>query len=201
MAYLTAAVVRATWLQGLVGTSEDTLIGTIIGRAEAAVARLLGYPGAAPTIESASYTRYSGDSGVFVVGRKLRLEPWPVTAVTSIYDDPDENWTSLYLVDPADYAVQSWGVMLKPGSAHGAWSEGAMSGQAVKATFTAGFATVPADIITATGMLVKHWWHLRTNQGFSSVPAGEASASLREETIPAAVRQLLAPYRLPSVLL
>lgn len=203
MAVLTAAELRASFLQGISGTAEDTYLGLAITRAEGAIARYLGFPsvsGAVPSLASGSYTRYGpdADSGIRIDGPNLYLEPRPVSAVTSIYDDTNEAWGSDTLVSSADYTVFAWGVRLKPTSSHGEWSETA---NAIKATFTAGWTTYPVDLVQAVGMLCRHWILLRDRQGYSSLPTEAGNAGLREETIPAAVKEIIDPLRLPSVFL
>ena len=97
MALTTAAAVRALSSGQAIPSTEDTLLGTIIGRVGVILASYCGYPPASatasPTMESATYTRYSGMGEGIRVGEdglSLHLEPWPVTAVASIYDDPEE---------------------------------------------------------------------------------------------------------------
>ncbi|WP_230685362.1 hypothetical protein, partial [Streptococcus pneumoniae] len=65
-----------------------------------------GYPpasaSATPTMESTSYTLYLTGTG----GRDLYLPIRPTTAVASVYDDPDLDFTSsTYLVSSSDYAI------------------------------------------------------------------------------------------------
>lgn len=181
-------------------TAEDSRLTTIIGRVGRVFARYCGYPpatvGANPTMESASYVLHLDGPG----GQELRLPVWPVTAVTSIYDDPDRNYTSSYLVSSSDYDTEgSEGlVILRPNATHGAWST---SRRAIKATFTGGYSTVPDDLALAACLMTRHVWDLKNTQGRGSVSQGEQNAQLRPETIPDVVREVLEPFRLPSVYL
>lgn len=203
MAVLTAADLRASWLQGITGTGEDTYLGLLIARAEGAVARFIGFPsvaGAVPTLASTAYTRYGPDvdPGIRVEDRNLYLEPRPVSACASVYDDVNEDWGSDTLVASTDYTVYPWGLRLHPDSAHGYWSS---EPHAIKVTFTAGWGTYPVDLVQAVGMLCRHWAELRTRQGYSSLPTATGAAMLRDETIPDAIQEILRPFRLGSVLL
>lgn len=57
MAIVSAAEVRAVALPALTGTTEDTILGTLIDRADVAMARHLRWPTPAsgtPTLEAAS---------------------------------------------------------------------------------------------------------------------------------------------------
>ena len=76
-------------------TASEAVLSALIDRAGVALARHCGYPaaspGAAPTLESATYTLFSGGYQVRrQSGRVLVVEPYPVTSITSIHDDPDE---------------------------------------------------------------------------------------------------------------
>ena len=204
MALITAAQARLA-IPGLTGTGEDTNIETVISRVGAAFARWCGYPpasaGASPTMETTSYTLYSGRGGLIDIldGRFLRVNIWPVTAVSAIYDDPQETYgtaiTSTYyaIVDGNQgligYTVASGLGWIQP------TSENVKN---IKIACSAGFSTVPGDLAGLAVMAVKHWWDLRHVQGRTSVVAGSNNASLRDEDLlPAVVRQGLAPLRLP----
>lgn len=186
--------------QEAASTAEDPNLETMISRVGRIFGRWCGYPpasaGGASTMESTSYTLYLDGPG----GQTLRLPIWPVSAFTSIYDDPDRDYNADDLVASSDYDTdgEQGLVILKPSAAHGAWSR---SYRAIKATITAGYTTVPDDVKLAACLMVRHLWDLKHTQGRQSVNQGEQTAQLREETLPAAVRELLGPYRLASVYL
>lgn len=184
------------------GSGDDSLLTAMISALGAAFARYCGYPattaGASPTMEQATYTRYQDGPG----GRDLVLEVWPVGTITSIEDDPTEDFDgSTYLVANADYTLRSPNrglVKLKSTATHGAWSEGKGS---IKAVYQGGFATITEEIKHLAKMGVKNWHQLRANQGKASV-SGDGGESFRdEEFLPLLVRRGLAPFRLPRVLL
>jgi hypothetical protein len=202
VALITAAEARLH-IPELTGTGEDTNLDTVIGRVGAIFAAWCGYPpsstGGAPSMESASYTRYYDGPG----GRDLILDVWPVTAITSIYDDPTRDWTSSsYLVSSSDYAIvdgERGQVLLKSTASWGAWGKAEKS---IKVAFTAGFTTVPADIKQAAALAVRHVWGLRRNQGKENVSEGGISISLRDEdALPDVVQQILSMRRLPRAIL
>lgn len=201
MALITAAEARGHIPQ-LTGTAEDALIDLWIARIGEVFARWCGYPpataGASATMESAAYTRYFDGPG----GRELTLDVWPVTAVASIYDDAGWSWAAADLVASGDYAILDGStglVLLTETATHGGWSG---SRRAIKATFTAGYATVPYALKMAAIVAVRNAWNLRAEQGRSNVSGGGVSLGLRdEELLSPAVRQALAPFRLPRALL
>jgi len=204
MALITAAEAKAN-IPELTGTDEDSALDTLIAAVGGAMAQWCGYPpasaSATPTMESTSYVRYLDGPG----GRVLTLDVLPVTAVTSIYDDIEWTWGSDALVAAADYGSGAWegavgSVLLIETSTHGAWSKARRS---IKATFTAGFATVPAPVKRACVLAVRHHWNLQRTMGYTSVGAeGGLSVGLVDPaSLPRETLMLLAPYRLPSVLL
>lgn len=202
---LTSASNVAAMLDGI--AAADVTASGVIGRVDALFARWCGYPpasiGAAPTMESASYTVYSGNEGVYIDAwepRELVVEPYPVTAITSIHDDPNEDYTAAELVDSGDYVQRGRHgerIRLLPDSIQGAWSR---SPRAVRVVMTAGYASVPADLEAAAIEMCAHLLRLRHARGEQSVSTGEGtSVTFRDETIPAHVAQMLWPYRLPSL--
>jgi|APGre2960657373_1045057.scaffolds.fasta_scaffold00156_12 hypothetical protein len=201
MALITAAEARGHIPQ-LTGTAEDTLLDLWIGRIGAVFAAWCDYPpstaGAAPTMESTSYTRYIDGPG----GRELTLDVWPVTAVGSIYDDANWTWAAADLVASGDYAILDGSiglVLLTETASHGSWGT---ARRALKVTFTAGYTTIPAALKMAAILAVRNAWNLRAEQGRSNVSGGGVSLGLRdEELLSPAVRQALAPFRLPRALL
>lgn len=204
MALLTAAEAREH-IPELAGTAEDTLINAIVARVGVVLAAWCGYPeasaGGSPSMESASYTEIVDGPG----GRELRLPVWPVTAIASIYDDPGWTWAAADLVAAGDYGSAPQDgrqglVVLAETASHGSWSTGR---RAIKATFTAGFTTVPADVKLAAQLAVRAVFDLRRQQGKASVSgSGAMSMSLREEEVViAAARQVIGHRRLPGAYL
>lgn len=197
MAIITAAQAKA-YLPQVTGTTDDTLIDTLITRADAVIARWLGWPaataGGVPTIEDVTYTLYVDGSGE----TDLYLPVRPVVSITSVYDDPARLYPASSEVASGDYTADLDAGLLTCDSdgTHGAWSSGR---RAIKITAVAGYATIPADIQHAACLLVKHWWRLRLEAGRESVSDVAGSVTVTAETIPESVRQILWPYRLPGV--
>ena len=185
-------------------TASEVVLSALIARAGVALARHCGYPpatvGGAPTLESATYTLFSGDYQLRrFSGRVLIIDTYPVTAIASIHDDPDEEYGSADLVSSSDYVQrgdQGEVIVLKLDAIHGGWSHGE---RAIKAVITAGYASVPADVEAAAIEYVLHLLDLRDRRGVSNVSTPDGlNTSYRDETIPAHVAQLLEPYLLPS---
>lgn len=203
MALITASEAKLL-VPALSGTGSDTDLDTLIARADSVMAAWCGYPsrstGLDPTLEDQTYTlRLSGPGG-----RDLYLPVGPIISVTSIEDDPNEAFDgSSYLVASGDYEVMlpsstdGERIRLKTSATHGAWSN--TDAPVIKAVVVAGWATIPGGLKQATAMLVRHWWDLRQTQGRQVQTQQGSTVTNREEEIPAAVRQMLAPYRLRMV--
>lgn len=187
-------------LAGTLAAGDTAYLTALVAAVSSRLATWCGYPrtaaGTAPTMESATYTQYLTGVG----GRSLTLPVWPVVSVTSIYDDPDLGWSSTYLVASSDYSLLDavhGQVLLGTTATHGAWST---TPGAIKATYVAGFATIDEQVKHAARTYVRHLLERRRSAGRLSESANGASAQFVELTgpIPAAVRELLTPYRLPG---
>lgn len=163
----------------LTGTTEGTKLDTLIAGLGPAFASYCGWPAASatalPTMESASYTFYVTGEG----GRDLLLPVRPITAVSSVYDDPTLDFTaSTYLVSSSDYTL-TWipgtGQMLRLSSTatHGVWST---TPGAIRIVCTAGYATVPDGLKRIAEMAVRNWWDMRKTRG-QAAPQGVAGAA------------------------
>lgn len=180
MALITAAEARENIPSiNASSTDQDTLLSTLITVVGRLFGRFCGYPGKTPTLESATYVEFLTASG-----RDLLLSYGPLISVTSIYDDPTGDFTSsTYLVASGGYQImdvdRSW-VRLLSTSVHGQWSGGPL---AVKATYVAGFATVPDDLKQLARLAVRHLYDNRLTQGKDAISDGGHSESLRPEAL------------------
>ena len=175
MALITAAEARAQ-LPGLTGTGDDTAIDVMIGRVDRVFARWCGYPAASAggnaSMEDASYVLYNGPGGLVTVldSRRIQLGVWPVTAVTSIYDDTTEAYgaavtASYYAIINGDAGIIEY--TLTSGQA---WRD-TTAGHNLKVTATCGWVTIPDDLKQAVMMMVRHWRDLRHVQTKTSANA------------------------------
>ena len=96
---------------------------------------------------SATYTSqvYNGDGSATLV-----LPQYPVTTFTSIYELVDSTWTAIdsdgYRVDLTNgivYRVFQWAADPWAEETYGEWTEGR---QNLRATYTAGYATIPSEL-------------------------------------------------------
>lgn len=217
MALLGLSDVKGTsYLPNIMSTStdDDTVLTALLARVSRVIATYCGYAPAAvggnPTMESTTYTAFrfdvpasaiaaEGEYGGGARGRtRVRLPFGPITAIASVYNDPDLAFPTSSLLDSTDYEVdtsESGSILqLLPLGTWGTWRPGDRAG---KITCTAGYATVPDGLVHAAGLLVKHVFELGQRQGKSGTNVGGANEQLRVETMPDVVREALQPFVLP----
>lgn len=204
MALITAAEVRDRAAPTLSAASDTTtILNTLITRADGMIAAFCGYPRptstSARTMESASYTLYSGRGWLWVDpsnARRLIVGLRPVTAITSVHEDQEEEFGAADLVDSGDYSQRGEHgevIYLTQTSTHGQWTH---QTDRIKAIVTAGYATAPETLKQATAELVMHLWELRQRRGKSTTNQGNLNVSYRTEKIPEHVAQMLGEYML-----
>ena len=136
---------------------------------------------------STSRTEYYDGDG----SDTLYVKAYPISAVTSLYVDPDRDYGSSTLVDSDDYVyyenegkIKTDGALLASGS------------KSIKLTYTGGYTTAPADLQQAVKELVAFWYKRNTDKrvGVSSVNIGDKSITY-ETDIPASVLSTFKRYR------
>ena len=200
MALATAAEVRA-YIPTLSGTGDDTLLDTLISRFDAAAAAYMGYPkqsSGAVSIESGTYVEYLDGPG----GRELTVTVKPVTAVASIYDDPDLDYTdSADLIASGDYTLfgVEGRVILDYNATYATWTVGRRH---IKVTYGAGYgdagAPLPVAIKHAACLQVAHWYGARAHIGRTNLSSQGQTVSLQTLELLPEVREALAPFRLAT---
>jgi hypothetical protein len=210
MALITVAEAIARSASELSSNAGTTAkLTTLIARADGMIATFCGYPRpastSARTMESASYTIYSGSGWLEVDPsnhRRLLVAMSPLTVITSIHDDTAEEFGASSLVAPSDYSQRGDGgsvIYLSQSSAHGSWSR---SPRLIKAVVTAGWAdtTAPETLKQAAAELVMHLYELPKRRGTTNINQGNLVTTYRSETMPAHVAEMLGDYILSSSL-
>ncbi len=198
---LSATTLRTDYLTGLnvSDSASVSMLERALARAEAAVAKYLGYPGPSPTWASTSYTlrlaarRFDSN--------RLTLPVAPVTAVTSVYQDNDLVFGASTQVSSSDYELETLGngaiLHLLPSGSTGAWYTRERS---IKVSLTAGYANeaaIPAGLADAVYRWVADWFLRRVNRHLGSLAQGQVNQAIRElEAIPPDVEGLLAQWRM-----
>ena len=147
-------------------------------------------------MSSTSHVRFLDGPG----GKELTVDVWPVSAVASIYDDAAWTWAAASLVASADYTLLDGNrglIVLAETAAHGAWNKARKS---IKASFTAGYATAPDDLIHAIALLAATYHKRRTSTGVERQSTSDGASVEMERGLPDEVVELLWPFLLPSAL-
>ena len=148
------------------GTAEDALITTLIGRADALIAGVCGFPrpsaGGSRSLTQQTYVVYP-DAPSPRDTRKLNLRIRPVISITSVYVDPLEQYGADTLVSSSDYVLDGTRGELWATPTGAAWW--ACGGRANKVTLSAGYATTPDDLVAIAAAQVHHLLDLRRVQG------------------------------------
>lgn len=175
MALITYTEAQAA-LPGSTGTSDQTLIETLITRADRMLVRAC-WPDLmqASTLEDTSYTIYV-DGPSRTHPRRLVLPARPVVSISSIGVDTAGNWgyaTTLssstdYSADTEDLA-NGW-IWLKPNATSiSGWPSAPKS---IKVVATIGYATVDEAIKDAAVRLVRWLWDNLEVQGIATATRG-----------------------------
>lgn len=208
MAIVTAAEVAAR--TGLDQSGTD-YTNTWIPAASALAAVYCGYLPATvdgqASMEQTTYTVYTDDGTDQAEvdledARKLHLGTWPVTSITSIHEDEEWGFGASTEVSSSDWVLRgSRGeiVTLKPTNTHGTWSR---TYGALKVVFVAGWSdgNAPDQLKQAVSELAAHLQSLKHRRGHSARTQQQVVTSYRTEDIPSSVREMLALFRLPRVL-
>jgi hypothetical protein len=136
---------------------------------------------------STSRTEYFDGDG----GNTLHVKAYPITAVTTLYVDPDRDYGSSTLVYSDDYTYYGPEGTIKTDGAplSGGW-------KSIKLTYTGGYSTIPADLQQAVKELVLFWYKRNTDKrvGVASVSVSGQSMSY-EANIPESVMSTFKRYR------
>lgn len=195
MALITAAEARQ-YIPGLSGTGDDTKIAELISAFDSAMAAYCGYPaydstGTICTFEDQTYTLHLPDEDLSISDdAQIVHVPRPLVSVTSVFEDEEWAYAAASEVASTNWVLDKAGgrIILKPSSTHGLWST---EWRALKVTVICGFATVPEDLKLAAKLLVGHWYQLKSRHGKQSLSGMNAQESLRPETWPEPVLQIL----------
>jgi len=161
------------------GTAEDTLIGTLILTSRLHIEAALGL-----ALMTQSW-RLTLDA--WPKRRELELPLRPLRSVSSVNVLTADG--AAETVSPASYVVDIDGTPPRIVPNSGSWPQPEKAANGIEIEFTAGFgdeaADVPAPVRQALLLLIAHWYEHR-----DPIEVGS-----RDAAIPAAVSDLLAPYR------
>jgi hypothetical protein len=192
MAIATAAQMRG-YIRALTGTSEDTLLDTLILRFDRIGSSYCGFPTASnlSTFENNTYTHYFDGDGT----DRLQLRVVPANTISSVYVDVNRSYGSDSLVASSDYTLDTdlGLLLLNTDSDQGSFSTGYRS---VKVTYTAGFTSIPNAVVHACGVQVNHWYMNRDTIGKFKITQNANTIDVKPLALLHEVREALAPYRI-----
>ena len=121
----------------------------------------------------------------------LYVKAYPITAVTSLYVDPDRDYGSGTEIDTDDYTYYGPEGTIKTDGAllAGGW-------KSIKLTYTGGYTSVPADLQQAVKELVLFWYKRNTDKrvGVTNISVGDKSMGY-ETNVPESVMSTFKRYR------
>lgn len=127
---------------------------------------------------SATYTEYYQGNG----SSELMLKNYPVTAITSCYDDPDRVWGASTEVPVADLQISDRVpglIIYDDGTFYDARTNTRFPVENVKITYVAGYAVVPQDIELAANLLCAYYYISQKSN--TNAPVGGKDPEKKQE--------------------
>lgn len=182
-----ATDVKPYLFQGQTVTTWDTVLGVIISAVSQAIRKEVGCEISAATITG----EYASGNGTSL----LDLDLWPITAVTSVEDTDgytyDEGADYDFVIDEGGFHLRRLGDV---------WAAGVKN---YIISYTAGYATLPADIkLVCLEAIARKWKTVRDSgwgESSRSHPDGSVSHSNTDGELTDAQREVLAKYKRPRV--
>jgi uncharacterized phiE125 gp8 family phage protein len=180
---------------GLAAGTDESLLETLINQASDLIEKHLGY-----AVKSATHTEYYDGDGC----QDLMLKHWPIISVTSLHVDTGRVYgTDALLTQDTDYVIYKEegriSLLTEPLKNNYGANTFPSARKCVKVVYTAGYATVPNDLIWACNELVGY---LYDNRGAVSVAQSQSIGGFSETAsaadavdIPAHVLAVLRRHR------
>lgn len=141
-------------------------------------------------LKSREHTEYHSGDGTNTVF----VRNYPVTTLTSVYDDPDRTYGSDYLIDSDDLAIMPDELAYKIVYDGGYFQVGIRN---VKITYTGGYETIPYDLAQACLEIVAMMWVNSEERrfGIRSMTLGGGSITTEITKLPLTAELILENYR------
>lgn len=151
---------------GISGSTDDALLTSLVSACDEAVKSLL----LGRVLESAEYVEKCDGRGF----DWLILSQRPVTEVEEVKIDADRGFgDGITAEDADDYEVdEATGMLYRKA---GIWPEGRRN---IRVSYTAGYATLPADVVQAANVIVAEWY-TRAKQ----LKSGQSQAEVASENL------------------
>lgn len=188
---------------GITGTSDDDLIDNILAR----TTQIIKNYTRRNNLLSGSVTELISGDGMI---RELVLQEYPVSAISSVYDDLDREFgsgtllvegTDYKLVDEDDPGSENPGIILRLDG--NVWTKGDKN---IKVVYTAGYSSAPADLVHAQILFSSYIYQQKaSNLGIKGYRLGQFSVTYDDggnsggagygRSIPIEVRDILDFYK------
>ncbi len=175
---------------GISGSSDDDLLTSLINYCFSALEDYLGRQ-----IKSRTYTeeRYDGDGTDTLI-----VYQYPITAISSIYDDPSLGFNSDTLIDSDDYLIDDQDRY--PGrirlAGEDALSLSFAKGKTnIKITYTAGYVTIPNTLKFGLLTYITSAYNKRKGHGTVVQSLGGQSVTWERMGIPREVKDIINDYK------
>jgi len=126
---------------------------------------------------------------------QIHLKHYPIISITDIWDDPSRNYTDTYKKSSDDYVYYEDNGIIKL-IAGGVFYDGIKN---VKATYIAGYNSVPGDIQQATIELVARKYDQsrkgKGQLGIDSISAGDQTVNYNQDDLLPQIKSVLLAYR------
>lgn len=172
---------------GITGSTEDTIIDALVNSMSVAIAKYCGRD----FVSAAATEYYDGTDAPSLV-----LKRYPIITLTSLNIDgarlfgssTDVDVSANVIVDNNSGIITLWNL----------YDKFPCGRRNVKVVYTAGYATIPADLQHAAKLAVqftykRHYTEQRI--GIVSESVGDKNISYDQGDLPSPVKKLLAPYR------
>ena len=168
---------------GVTVSTDDSLIDSLILYADAAVKKATNR-----VFASASYTERRDGNG----REELRLQQYPVTALTSVKVDSNREFGADTALDADEYDLDGdAGLVYRIGTV---WPCGTRNIQVV---YTAGYSTIPDDVVHAANIIVADWY-TRAKQLAGGQSQNELSGENLGEESQSYVKELVDGWGIPA---
>lgn len=199
---LVSVAILKEYLPEITGNAADTDLSNILERAEAIIARFLGFPlndSGELALSASTYTLYIDSPNSFD-RLVLNLPIKPIISITSVYSDIDREYGSDSEISASEYTLdkERGQLILKTNVASVGFNEGYRANRVI---CSAGFDTDYKDLIHAVCVYASHIYRAKANQGKKSANIRNASTTFSPNTIPPEVKEILYSFRSSSMVL
>ena len=200
MSLVNASVLRE-YLPEVQGTGLDVTLTSLISRVEEMIARWLGFPGISPVLDEATLTLFI-DGPISTNSNLLQLPVKPLVSVASVHSDANLVFESSTEIATGNLILdlELSQLIIKPtASSRGFVS--AHRGNKVVANFGYSTGSPPDDLVHAICVWASQLQRQKQTLGKLSIGQRGNSLTPAKPQMPEEVKEILRPFRSPSVLM